>query len=217
MPTSMRASAAGSFDTLGPGSSTRHTGASPRAWSSRRTTSLSGLRAGTSSWKRWTAPSMSVLVSAGVTRPLDLVALQELLPDHHALDLGRALADQEQWCVAIEPLDLVLLRVAVAAVDAEGVLDDFLPRLRRVQLRHAGLEVRTLAGVLEPRRLEGEQARGLDLGRHVGQLELDRLVLGDLPAEGLALLRVAQGQLERALCDTDAPCGDVDPAHLERV
>ena len=38
-------------------------------------------------------------------------------------------------------LDLVLLRVAVAAVDAEGVLDDLLAGLRREQLRHAGLEV----------------------------------------------------------------------------
>src|SRR3954469_10466441 len=50
---------------------------------------------------------------------LELVPLKQLLPDHHALDLGRALADQEQRGVAVEALDLVLLRVAVAAVDAE--------------------------------------------------------------------------------------------------
>ena len=50
----------------------------------------------------------------------DLVPLQQLLADHHALDLRGALADQQQRRVAVEPLDLVLLRVAVAAVDAEG-------------------------------------------------------------------------------------------------
>ena len=52
-------------------------------------------------------------------RASNLVALQQLLADHHALDLGGALADQQQRRVAVEPLDLVLLRVAVAAVDAE--------------------------------------------------------------------------------------------------
>ena len=65
--------------------------------------------------------------------------------------------------------------------------------------------------------LQRQQARGLDLGRHVGELELDRLVLGDLLAEGLALLRVAQRQLERALGDAHAAGGDVHAADLERV
>src|SRR5881398_2843937 len=104
---------------------------------------------------------------------LDLVALQELLADHHALDLGRALADQEQRGVTVEPLDLVLLRVAVAAMDAERVLHDLLAGLGGEQLRHAGLEVGALAGVLQARGLAGEEARGLDLGRHVRELELD--------------------------------------------
>jgi hypothetical protein len=47
------------------------------------------------------------------------VALEQLLADDHALDLGGPLPDQQQRRVAVEPLDLVLLRVAVAAVDAE--------------------------------------------------------------------------------------------------
>ena len=41
-----------------------------------------------------------------------------------------------------------------------------------------------------------EQPRRLDARRHVGQLELDRLVLGDRLAERLALLRVREGVLE---------------------
>src|SRR3954452_17652821 len=110
---------------------------------------------------------------------LNLVPLEQFAPDHHPLDLGRALADQEQRSVAVQALDLVLLRVAVAAVDAERVLHDLLAGLRGEQLRHAGLEVRALAGVLEAGGLTGEEACGLHLGRHVRELELDRLVLGD--------------------------------------
>src|SRR2546429_89900 len=60
-------------------------------------------------------------------------------------------------------------------------------------------------------------AGGVDLRGHVGELELDRLMLGDLLAEGLALLRVAQRQLERALGDPHPAGGDVDAADLERV
>ena len=62
-----------------------------------------------------------------------------------------------------------------------------------------------------------EQAGRLDLRRHVGQLELDRLVLADRLAEGLALLRVADRRLERGAGDADGARGDVDAADLEAV
>src|SRR4029077_19444282 len=86
--------------------------------------------------------------------------LEDLLADHHALDLGGPLTDQEQRRVAVEALDLVLLRVAVAAVDADAVLDADLARRRGEQLPHPRLEVGALAGVLHPRRLAGDQAGG---------------------------------------------------------
>src|SRR5882757_6726919 len=159
-------------------------------------TSFSFASAGTSAWKRSTA----VRISSGVDTPVapvsDLVPLKDLFADHHALDLGGPLADQKEWGVAVEALDLVLLRVAVAAVDAERVLDVFLPRLRGEELGHPGLEVGALAGVLHPRRFAGDQAGRLQARRHVGELELDRLVLGDRLAEGLPLLAVFERQLE---------------------
>src|SRR5215212_10827054 len=163
----MRASCAGSLSIVGPGTSTRQIGTSPWERSSSRITSLSCLRAGTSSWRCSTACLIRVLVSPLDTRAsLDLVALQQLLADHHALDLGRALADKEQRGVAVEPLDLVLLGVAVAAVDAERVLHDLLARLGGEQLGHARLQVRALPGVLHARGLQREQPGGLDLGGH---------------------------------------------------
>src|SRR5258708_5684513 len=66
----------------------------------------------------------------------DLMTLQELAPDHHALDLGRALADQQQRRVAVDALDLVLLGVAVAAVDPQALLGAEPAGLRREQLGH---------------------------------------------------------------------------------
>src|SRR6187551_3966960 len=108
---------------------------SPRPRSSSATTSLSGSSAGTWCRNRRTACSMRPLVSLGELRTptLDLVALEQLLADDHALDLGGALADQQQRRVAVEALDLVLLRVAVAAVDAEALLDALLAGLRGEQ------------------------------------------------------------------------------------
>src|SRR4051795_2297018 len=120
------------------------------AFSSRPKTSFSFCSAGTSAWKRSTAS----LIRSGVDAiwlaalHLDLVALQELLADNHALNLRGALADQQQRGVAVEALDLVLLRVAVAAVDAEALLDALLAGLRGEQLGHAGLEIGAGAGVL---------------------------------------------------------------------
>src|SRR4051794_31163821 len=120
------------------------------ARSSRPNTSFSFASAGTSAWKRSTA----VRISSGVDMPVapvsDLVALEDLFTDHHALDLGGPLADQEERGVTVEALDLVLLRVAVATVDAERVLDVFLAGLRGEELGHPGLEVRARAGVLQP-------------------------------------------------------------------
>src|SRR6476469_7729927 len=158
------------------------------AFSSRPKTSFSFCSAGTSAWNRSTAS----LIRSGVEAMclaalhLDLVPLQQLLADNHALDLRGPLADQQQRRVAVEALDLVLLRVAVATVDAEALLDALLAGLRGEQLRHPRLEVGALAGVLQARGLAGEEAGGLHLGGHVGELELDRLVLGDRLAERLA-------------------------------
>src|SRR3954451_11318794 len=163
------ASEAMSLVISGPGPSTRKSWTSPRPRSSSSNTSLSPASAGTSCWKSTMAFSTCALVSGDDNVASDLVALQELLADHHALDLGGALADQQQRRVSVQALDLVLLRVAVAAVDAEAVLDALLAGLGGQELGHARLEVRALARVLHARRLERDQPRGLDLRGHVGE------------------------------------------------
>src|SRR6185503_17788977 len=79
---------------------------------------------------------------------LEAVAAQEASCDDQLLDLVRALSYEEEGVVAVEALDLELLRVAVAAVDAHRLLDAALGDLRREELRHAGFHVRPAAGVL---------------------------------------------------------------------
>src|SRR5947209_8447812 len=144
MSTRMRASAAGPLVTVTPGISRRNCCTSPLPRSSTPTTSLIGARAGTSSMNRRVASSISALASSAIWRhsppgpamvavvvvlASDLMALQQLAPYDHALDLGGSLADQQQRRVAVQTLDLILFGVAIAAVDAQALLHAEAPRL----------------------------------------------------------------------------------------
>ena len=60
-----------------------------------------------------------------------------------------------------------------------------------------------------------QHPRGVELDPHVGDLERDRLVLGELAAEGLAGLRVLDGGLVGRLRDPDALRGDRDAGVIE--
>jgi hypothetical protein len=74
-----------------------------------------------------------------------------------------------------------------------------------------------LAVLREPRRVEHEVLARLDLGGHVGQLELHALEAGDRLAELLADRRVAQRLFEGALRDAERERGDADAAGVERL
>src|SRR4249919_91519 len=148
--------------------------------------------------------------------PSASAALQtEMASDDHPLHLIRALADLEDLLVAVETLDGRLLHVAEAAVDLESRVRDPVRELAGEELRHRGLTRERPALVLEPRGLVDERAAGLDLRRHVRELEADRLERGDRLAELLALLRVCEREVVRALREPDAHGGDRDPPSIE--
>src|SRR4051794_20773423 len=155
--------------------------------------------------------------AAAAARPpnSDLVAADQLLGDHLAQDLVGSLADDHEHRVAVEALDLVLDREAVAAEDAHRLLRAVDAGFRARELGHRRLEVAALAAVEHPRRALDQLLGALDLRRHVGELELGRLVLPDRLSEGAALLRVAKRHLERAFGDAGAARSDVDAAELE--
>ena len=103
-------------------------------------------------------------------------------------------------------------------MDAHRVEHDLVAHLRGEQLGHARLDVGAPPRVLAARGLHGQEARRLDLRRHVGELELDRLQLGELPAERLAPAGVRHRELvgaprgaDRAGRDVHAP--DLDARH----
>src|SRR5215210_321630 len=114
--------------------------------------------------------------SRGTSSPLrersfGLPQTEDRARDHEALNLARSLVDLGDLRVAVEALDRELLRVAVPA--------EHLDRLAGLAARHLGreqLRLRALLGVrstllLQPRRAVDEQARRVDLGRHVRELE----------------------------------------------
>jgi hypothetical protein len=60
--------------------------------------------------------------------------------------------------------------------------------------------------------MRGTRARG-----HLAELQLNRLVLADRLAEGLARLRVARRERECAVGDADSARRDVDAAEREAL
>src|SRR5262249_34826601 len=75
--------------------------------------------------------------------------------------------------------------------------------------------VAAVAAIEGLRRIEREQTRRAGAGRHLAELELDRLVLADRLAKSLAHLRIFAGELQRTLRNADAARGDVDAAQLQ--
>src|SRR5579862_136068 len=139
----------------------------------------------------------------------------EVLRDDQALHLVRAFADLEDLLVAVEARDRELLHEAVAAVDLERGVDDAVRQQPGVELRLRRGEREVAALVLEPRGAVDELPAGVDLRRHVRELELDRLEIGDRLAELMPLLRVRERQVVRALRETDAHRCDRDAASVE--
>src|SRR5207249_5583696 len=141
--------------------------------------------------------------------------LQNFLGDDELHDLARALVDLGDLRVAVMALRWEVREVTVAAEDLHALAPGLHRDVAREELRFSRLEDEGLAAVLERRRLPGEQARGVDLRRHVRELPLDRLVLGDLLTERLALLRVRERVLEARPRDADSLCGDPDASAIE--
>src|SRR5436190_18982801 len=136
--------------------------------------------------------------------------------DHESLDLARPLVDLRDLRVAVVPLDRELLGVAVAAEDLDR-LGRLAPRdLGRVELRLRPLLRVRQALPAAPRRAVDEEARCVDLRRHVGELPLDRLEVGDSLPELAPLEGVLPRDVVRRLRDPDRLSGDPDPAAVER-
>src|SRR4051812_46969818 len=138
--------------------------------------------------------------------------------DHEALDLVGALVDLRDLRVAHHALDRVLVHVAVAAENLNGLDRHVHRRVRGEQLRHRGVLAQSgLRAVRHRARLVEQLARRCRARLHLGELVLDRLELEDRLAERDALLRVLAGVVGRALRDADRLRGGAEARALERA
>src|SRR5215204_903556 len=87
---------------------------------------------------------------------------QEQLRDGLELHVRRTLVDRPDLRVAIEFLDRIVLRVAVAAKELDAERGHALTDLRGVQLRHRTLARDVAARVLDARRVIDHEARGFE-------------------------------------------------------
>jgi hypothetical protein len=102
-------------------------------------------------------------------------------------------------------------------VDLHGLVGGLDREAPALELGLGGGQGEVGALVLEIGGLVDEQPGGLDLGRHVRELALDRLELRDRPTERASLLGVGERLVERSLGQTHAHRGDTDPADVEHV
>src|SRR5262245_44112986 len=117
--------------------------------------------------------------------------------------LERAAADLVELGVAQEALDLVLLRVAVAAEHLHGIVGDTLGGRSGEELGRVGTEAIAALGRYT-RGLAVKQAAGrLGLGVGLADVALDLTELGNRLAERVPLRRVAHHGVHAAVGDAE--------------
>src|SRR5260221_3284833 len=143
------------------------------------------------------------------------MSLRQRAGDKQALDLAASLADEHKGRITVIALDIELFGVAKAAMNAHRFERDFLAHLGGKEFSHASFQVAALAPVLFLRGLLEQETRRLYPGRHIRQLELDGLVLGNRLAKRGALLRVLDGVVKCRLGHTYSSRRYVDTPDLQ--
>src|SRR6478736_2325161 len=128
--------------------------------------------------------------------------------DQYLHDLVGTAEDASDASVLVHAGDRIFVHIAVAAVELQALVDDLALQVGDPILRHRGGRSVELALQVLLDAVIDEDSRDRRLGLAFGELELDRLVVDDRLAEGLALLDVVDGDGKRALDHGDAVNGD---------
>src|SRR5262249_9434702 len=172
------------------------------------------------SYSRAAFPNLSGGASRLANRRQSRPALlaHHLAGDHEPLDLVRALVDLGDLRVAHHPLDRVLLHIAVAAEDLDGVGGHLHRDVGAVELCHRR-DLRQLgrvdAVVDYLPALVKEPAGRLALRLHVREGRRDQRVLRDRLAHRLARLGVLERVVRRALGEAEPLRADPRPRAVE--
>src|SRR5215217_413645 len=145
------------------------------------------------------------------------VPLEQTPRDHQALYFVGSLAYGHQRGIAEVTLHVIILVVTVTTMNAHGLEAVVDAGLAGEELRHTCLEVATLAAIELLGGIPEEQTGSLDADRHIGQLQLYGLMLGDGLSEGLALLGVGDRVLEGGASDAQSAGSDVDAPQLQAL
>src|SRR6266498_3911496 len=135
--------------------------------------------------------------------------------DHELENLARALADGQDFGVAVEAWDVRLFHVAVAAVDLHGDVGGMHGQLTREQLGLRSLLRIRLARVLERGSAVHHRPRRADASLQVSEREGHRLEARDWLAERTTLLRPIYGMIQTALGEAHAHGRDADPTAVQ--
>src|SRR6186997_18999 len=134
---------------------------------------------------------------------LPALAAEQVARDHHAMHLGRALADALDAHLAIPALQRHLARNAKPPEHLDAAVDHLAGDFGGVDLANRGIDLDVLSEVALPGGLVDKEPRGAQLDLRVRDHPLDRLLVGELRAEGLAILGPVDRELERSLRDAD--------------
>src|SRR5215813_8882458 len=164
---------------------------------------------------RMTALEGRSRVSSGLRR--FSIALQQLPRNNHALDLARPLADCAKLYIAVVLLRGIVLDEPIAAMNLNAFIRAAHRNLTRVEFGH-----RRFLRCLQPRifhrgSTQCEQTRRIDFSRHVRELPLDRLKVGDWTPKLLALFRIFKCSLEGTLGDAEGESSDGDSSTIEHT
>src|SRR5262249_41408091 len=126
--------------------------------------------------------------------------------EHHVVHLRGAVDQPRRARPPLDPFQDRVLGIAAGAVELDGDVGRLVQRVGDLHLGHRHFLAGAVALVELPRRVHGEQPPDLDLVRHLTELDLHALAVGEPDAEPLAPRHVSLGDLDAAL-------GPAEPAH----
>src|ERR1019366_1017961 len=115
---------------------------------------------------------------------------QNSLRDGQPLHVAGTLVDAADFGIAVQLLDRIILGKSHSAEDLDGARGNPLGHLRREVFSHGGLGDEGKAGIPQARSVIRHQARGFDVHRHLGKVELHALKLGNALAKLSALVGI---------------------------